>query len=37
VLSLEFERPRIWLAWLKQRFRKLADRVRHKSPTRDGS
>ena len=37
VLSLEFERPRIWMAWLKQRFRKLADRVRHKSPPRDGN
>ena len=35
VLSLEFERPRHWLAWLKQRFRKLADRVRHKSPPSD--
>jgi hypothetical protein len=36
VLSLEFERPRIWLDWLKSRFRKLADRVR-KSPPGDGS
>src|SRR5690348_6016718 len=32
MLSLEFERPRIWLAWLKKRFGKLADRVRGKSP-----
>jgi uncharacterized protein (TIGR02611 family) len=35
VLSLEFERPRIWLAWLKRRFAKLADKVRNKSPPGD--
>jgi hypothetical protein len=35
VLSLEFERPRRWLAWLKQRFRKLADRVRNRPPSGD--
>ena len=31
ILSLEFERPRIWLAVLKQRFRAVADRLRHRS------
>ena len=36
VLSLEFERPRVWLAWLKAHFRKAADRVRGRSPPRDG-
>jgi uncharacterized protein (TIGR02611 family) len=36
ILSLEFERPRIWLASLKQRARELAQRVRRKSPGSDG-
>lgn len=31
ILSLEFERPRVWLAALKQRFRDVADRLRHRS------
>jgi hypothetical protein len=35
LLSLEFERPRTWLAWLKMRFGKLADRVRGKAPPGD--
>ncbi len=35
LLSLEFERPRVWLAWLKQRFRKLAARVRNRPPSGD--
>src|SRR5689334_14006229 len=35
LLSLEFERPRIWLAWVKKRFGKLAERVRRKSPPGD--
>ena len=30
ILSLEFERPRIWLAALKARFREVADRLRKK-------
>jgi uncharacterized protein (TIGR02611 family) len=32
ILSLEFERPRVWLATLKSRFREVADRMRHKKP-----
>lgn len=31
ILSLEFERPRVWLAALKRRFRAVADRLRHRS------
>ena len=34
ILSLEFERPRVWLAALKARFRQVADRMRQKP--RDG-
>jgi hypothetical protein len=34
ILSLEFERPRIWLAALKVRFRGVTDRFRQKP--RDG-
>lgn len=34
ILSLEFERPRVWLAAMKLRFRAVADRFRGKS--RDG-
>ena len=36
ILSLEFERPRVWLAALKSRFRELANRVRHKPSDGDG-
>jgi hypothetical protein len=32
ILSLEFERPRVWLAALKSRFRDVADRIRRKPP-----
>jgi len=35
ILSLEFERPRVWLAAMKRRFRELADQVKRKP--RDGS
>lgn len=35
ILSLEFERPRLWLAALKRRFRDLAHRVRQKSSDSD--
>ena len=35
ILSLEFERPRVWLAALKSRFRELAHRVRRKSSDGD--
>jgi hypothetical protein len=35
ILSLEFERPRHWLALLKLRFRNLLHRVRRKSPPGD--
>jgi hypothetical protein len=35
VLSLEFERPRIWLAALKRRFKGLTQRVRGKSSSDD--
>jgi len=35
LLSLEFERPRIWLAWVKRRFARLTDRVRGRSPPGD--
>lgn len=31
ILSLEFERPRVWLAAMKLRFRAVADRFRGKS------
>jgi len=31
ILSLEFERPRVWLAAMKRRFREVADRLRQKS------
>ena len=34
ILSLEFERPRVWLAALTARFRQGADRMRQKP--RDG-
>ncbi len=37
ILSLEFERPRIWLAALKARFRDVADRVRGRPPGGDGN
>jgi hypothetical protein len=30
ILSLEFERPRVWLAAMKLRFRELAHRVRRR-------
>jgi hypothetical protein len=36
ILSLEFERPRVWLAAIKSRLRALADKVRHKGEDRDG-
>lgn len=36
ILSLEFERPRVWLAALKQRFGQAAERVRRKSRGRQG-
>lgn len=36
ILSLEFERPRVWLAAIKRRLREVADKVRHKSADRDG-
>jgi hypothetical protein len=35
VLSLEFERPRKWMAALKHRFKDLAQRVRGKSSSGD--
>ena len=31
ILSLEFERPRVWLAALKLRFRAVTDRLRHRT------
>jgi hypothetical protein len=31
ILSLEFERPRVWLAAMKRRFRAVTDRFRGKS------
>jgi uncharacterized protein (TIGR02611 family) len=34
ILSLEFERPRVWLAIMKRRFKELTQRVGRKS--RDG-
>jgi len=34
ILALEFERPRVWLAAMKRRFKDVADRFRGKS--RDG-
>ncbi|HXC60556.1 MAG TPA: PGPGW domain-containing protein [Steroidobacteraceae bacterium] len=37
VLSLEFERPRIWLAALKRRFKELTQRIRGKSSSGDAS
>jgi hypothetical protein len=37
ILSLEFERPRVWLAHLKARGLKLKDRVLHKRPESDGN
>jgi Putative transmembrane protein (PGPGW) len=36
ILSLEFERPRVWLAAMKLRFRQVADRLRRKPPEGDG-
>ena len=35
VLSLEFERPRIWLAALKLRFKHLTQRARSRSSSGD--
>lgn len=35
ILSLEFKRPRVWLAIMKRRFRQLSRRVRGKSPGND--
>jgi hypothetical protein len=36
ILSLEFERPRVWLAAIKRRLREVADKVRNKSADPDG-
>jgi hypothetical protein len=36
ILSLEFERPRVWLARIKARALQLKDRVRRKSPPGEG-
>jgi hypothetical protein len=36
ILSLEFERPRIWLARLKARGVKLKDHILHKRPESGG-
>ncbi len=35
ILSLEFQRPRVWLAIMKRRFRQLSHRVRGRSPDGD--
>jgi hypothetical protein len=37
VLSLEFERPRLWLVALKRRFKQLTQRRDGKSPGGDAS
>jgi uncharacterized protein (TIGR02611 family) len=36
ILSQEFERPRIWLDYMKRRFKDLAHKVRDRSPKKDG-
>jgi uncharacterized membrane protein YbaN (DUF454 family) len=36
ILSLEFERPRVWLAHIKARGLKLKDKILHKPPESGG-
>ena len=37
ILSLEFERPRVWLAAMKRRFQAVTGRLRHRSRGPEGS